>query len=127
MNDTTEQPTQFHDALEKNVYGEQSVKLRNTGGILAVITVCLTALINSYTIYLSVNDKGIWPSETSMFIMMVGPVIAAWSWMAVNKTLQTLLSGESGFTKIRAKLADAIAPSPPKAPPVAPDNSNNNG
>lgn len=116
--------TQVHAELERNVYGDQSVKLRNMGGLLAVITVCLTALINSYTIYFSVTTNSSWPSETSMFIMMVGPIIAGWSWMAVNKTLQTILSGEGGFSKIRGKIADAIAPSPPRRSSETRDDNN---
>lgn len=97
--------------VEKEVFGEQTVRLRNLGGLTASITVCITALINSAVIYLSVRDHNVWPSETSMFIMVVGPVLIAWSWMSVNQTLKTLFNGASSMTRFRSRVANIIAPS----------------
>jgi len=97
--------------VEKEVFGGQTVRLRNLGGLTASVTVCITALINSAVIYLSVRDHNVWPSETSMFIMVVGPVLIAWSWMSVNQTLKTLFNGASSMTRFRSRVANIIAPS----------------
>jgi len=102
--------------VEKEVFGGETVRLRNLGGLTASITVCITALINSAVIYLSVRDHNVWPSETSMFIMVVGPVLIAWSWMSVNQTLKTLFNGASSMTRFRSRVANIIAPSPPAQP-----------
>lgn len=101
------------DKVEKEVFGEHTVRLRNLGGLVASITVCITALINSGVIYLSVRDHNVWPSETSMFIMVVGPVLIAWSWMSVNQTLKTLFNGASSMTRFRSRVADIISPKAP--------------
>lgn len=112
-NEGTEEPIvvkESEGALERELFGKWTVALRNIGGIFAVVVVCLMGLFNSYTIYLSVTANKVWPSETSMFIMVVGPVVASWSWMSVNKILQTILGGEGGFTKLRERAAKIIAP-----------------
>lgn len=96
--------------LEREVFGKWTVLLRNTFGALAVLTTCIAALANAYTTNASVSGKIGWPSETIMFIMNIGPVIIAWSFINTNKTLQTLLEGTSLTTKIREKVADIIAP-----------------
>lgn len=105
-------PPPVEGGVEREIFGKWKVLLINLGGILSVLVVCLTALINSFTIYLSVTTNGKWPSEMSMFIMMVGPVICAWGWMNVNGTLKTIMS-QSGFSnKMRTKVAEIIAPKP---------------
>lgn len=95
--------------IEREVLGKWTVFLRNLGGILSVMAVCCTALFNSYTIYISVTDKGEWPSETSMFIMMVGPILCAWAFMNVNKTISTIMQFKPLASRIRNRLATAIA------------------
>lgn len=104
------------EEVQKEVFGAHSVRWRNIGGLFAVFTVCITALVNSLVIYLSVRDNKVWPSETSMFIMLVGPVIIAWGWSSVNGTLKTIFTGTSNLTMIRSKVASIIAPTAPQAP-----------
>lgn len=106
-----ELPAQSH-GIEREVFGKWTILLRNFGGIIAVLVVCGMGIFNSYTIYLSVKDHHVWPSETSMFIMVVGPVLCCWSWMQVNNTLTTIFNGGSNLTKIRSKLASVIEPAP---------------
>lgn len=117
--------SQVQDEVERGIFGDKSVRLRNIGGLFAVIVVCLTALANSYTIFLSVTNSNLWPSETSMFIMMVGPIVCSWSWLSVNKTLQTLFTGVDNVTKFRSKVADIIAPTK-KDNDSPPSNDNRN-
>lgn len=101
--------------LEREVLGKWTVFLRNMGGILSVIVVCFTAIFNSYTIYISVADNGKWPSETSMFIMMVGPILCAWAFMNVNKTISTIMQSRGAMaSRLRNKLASAISTDQPQ-------------
>lgn len=104
--------------LEREVLGKWTVFLRNVGGIFAVLVVCVMGLFNSYTVFFSVTQHQVWPSEMSMFIMVVGPVICAWGWMNVSKIVNTVLGGAGNLTKIRGRVAAIIAPSPP------PNNNN---
>lgn len=102
--------TPSEGGLEREVLGKWTVFLRNIGGILAVLIVCAMGLFNSYTVFISVTQHKIWPSEMSMFIMVVGPVICSWSWMNVSKIVNTVLGGAGNITKIRGRVAAIIAP-----------------
>ncbi len=68
-------------------------------------------VFNSYTIHVSVSQHDIWPSEMSMFIMVVGPVVVSWQFMNVSKTLTTIFQGAGDLTKFRERVAGFIAPS----------------
>lgn len=96
--------------IEREVLGKWTVLLRNLGGIIAVVVVSFMGVFNSYTIHVSVSQHDIWPSEMSMFIMVVGPVVVSWQFMNVSKTLTTIFGGASQFTKLRAKAAKFIDP-----------------
>jgi len=102
--------------LEREVLGKWTVLLRNFGGIVAVLVVCAMGVFNSYTVFISVTQHQVWPSETSMFIMVVGPVICSWSWMNVSKIVNTVLGGAADLAKIRTRVAKIIAPNPSKEP-----------
>lgn len=97
--------------IEREVLGKWTVLLRNLGGIIAVVVVSFMGVFNSYTIHVSVSQHDIWPSEMSMFIMVVGPVVVSWQFMNVSKTLTTIFGGASQFTKLRERVAGFIAPS----------------
>lgn len=96
--------------LERELFGKWTVALRNLAGIFAVVVVCVMGLFNCYTTYISVSDHQIWPTETSVFIMVVGPVVCSWSWMNASKTISTILGGAGTLTKIRERAAKIIAP-----------------
>ncbi|MNM37219.1 hypothetical protein D3C81_479450 [compost metagenome] len=104
--------TPSEGGLEREVLGKWTVFLRNFGGIMAVLVVCVMGLFNSYTVFISVTEHKVWPSEMSMFIMVVGPVICAWGWMNVSKIVNTVLGGAGNITKIRGRVAAIIAPPP---------------
>lgn len=97
--------------IEREVLGKWTVNLRNIGGIIAVLVVSIMGVFNSYTIHISVSEHGAWPSEMSMFIMVVGPVVVSWQFMNVSKTLNTIFQGAGDFTKLRERAAKMIAPS----------------
>lgn len=90
--------------------------MRNAFGALTVWTLCLSALANAWTTNLSVKEHGQWPSEISMIIMNVGPIIVAWTWMNANKTISTLMELMPLGNRIRSRMASAIAPKEAKAP-----------
>lgn len=98
--------------MEREVLGKWTVNLRNIGGIVAVFVVSIMGVFNSYTIHVSVSTNNTWPSEMSMFIMVVGPVVVAWQFMNVSKTLNTIFQGAGDFTKLRERAAKMIAPTP---------------
>jgi hypothetical protein len=95
--------------IERELFGKWTISLRNLGGILSIITMCIVAVWNVYTTHLSVKDNQIWPSEWTLIIVNVGPVICAWTWVNANKTISTILQG-TGFTnRLRNRLADVIS------------------
>lgn len=97
--------------MEREILGKWTVFLRNFGGIIAVLVVSFMGVFNSYTIHVSVSEHNIWPSEMSMFIMVVGPVLCSWQFMNVSKTLTTIFQGAGDLTKFRERVAGFIAPS----------------
>lgn len=97
--------------MEREILGKWTVFLRNFGGIVAVLVVSFMGVFNSYTIHVSVSEHNIWPSEMSMFIMVVGPVLCSWQFMNVSKTLTTIFQGAGDLTKFRERVAGFIAPS----------------
>ena len=98
------------EGVERELFGTWATILRNVGGLFAVIVVGLMALFNCYTTYVSVSYNKEWPSETSVFMMVVGPVICAWAWMSVNKVITTIFTGVGDVTRLREKVAGMIAP-----------------
>lgn len=103
------------DGLERDLFGKWTIRLRNLGGIVATLTVCAMAALNGYTTHVSVSTGVGWPSDTKMFIMNVGPIVVAWAFMNVNKTISTIMQSRTIATKLRQKAADIIKP--PEPPP----------
>lgn len=109
-------PTQ--GGLERELFGPWSVALRNIGGIFAVLVVCVMGVFNSYTIFVSVTANKIWPSETSMFIMVVGPVICSWTFMNSSKTISTIMQIKGVSGKVRNRMAAVLATDEVKVVPA---------
>ncbi|EBV8434188.1 hypothetical protein AVA65_08055 [Salmonella enterica subsp. enterica serovar Minnesota] len=107
-----------HDqGLERNLFGKWTIRLRNFGGIVATLTVCAMAVLNGYTTHVSVSSKIGWPSELTMFIMNIGPIVVAFTFMNANKTISTIMQFKSVAEKLRTKAADVIRPTKDDAPP----------
>lgn len=102
--------------IEREVFGKWSVLLRNLFGATAVWTLCLSAIANAWTTNVSVTEHGQWPSEISMIVMNIGPIVVAWTWMNANKTLSTLMEFVPLGNRIRSRVALAIAPKEAKPP-----------
>lgn len=108
--------------LERELFGKWTVALRNLGGIFAVVVVCVMGVFNSYTIFISVTDHKLWPSETSMFIMVVGPVICSWTFMNSSKTISTIMQIKGVAGKVRNRMAAVLATDDAKLVTKPPDN-----
>jgi len=78
--------------------------------MLAIITMCITSLLNGYTTHLSVSVKGEWPSEITIFITNIGLVVVAWTWVNANKTISTIMQGTDLTDRLRSRAADIIRP-----------------
>lgn len=109
--------------IERELFGKWTIILRNLGGMLAIITMCVTSVLNGYTTHLSVSVKGEWPSEITMFITNIGLVVVAWTWVNANKTISTIMQGSDLTHRLRNRLADAI--STDKKDPSSSNNSDN--
>ena len=57
------------DGIERNLFGKWTIRLRNLGGILATITLCVTAIFNCYTTHISVAAGHGFPSITQRIIV----------------------------------------------------------
>lgn len=122
--------------IEREVFGMWSVMLRNAGGIAAALTTCIIALVNAYTTYMSVTAGNGWPSETTLFITNIGPIVVAWTFMNSSKTISTIMqvhgvqdrlkNAMSGFISNpdedrRRRSTDVNRPeTPPVTPPPGP-------
>jgi len=122
--------------IEREVFGMWSVMLRNAGGILAAVTTCIIAIVNAYTTYMSVNSGHGWPSETTMFIANVGPIVVAWTFMNSSKTISTIMQVHGVQDRLKNAMSGFISnpdqdrnrrssdnerpETPPPAPPPAP-------
>lgn len=102
-------PNQPGSEIERELFGKWTIILRNLGGMLAIITMCVTSVLNGYTTHLSVSVKGEWPSEITMFITNIGLVVVAWTWVNANKTISTIMQGSDLTHRLRNRLADAIS------------------
>jgi hypothetical protein len=110
--------------------------LRNAGGIAAAMTTCIIALVNAYTTFMSVNSGHGWPSETTMFIANIGPIVVAWTFMNSSKTISTIMQVRGVQDRLKSAMSGFIAnpdqdrnrrstdndrpETPPPAPPPAP-------
>lgn len=102
-----------NDCLEGEILGNKSVKLRNIGGFLAVLTTCFISVVNAYITFHSVINGHGWPSDVTMVITTIGTLIIGWTFMRSNIIINSLLSGEGAGTAIRRKMANLLSPDNP--------------
>lgn len=96
--------------LEQAIFSKSSIRLRNIAGFLAVVTTCICAIFNSYTVHISVAQNGKWVNWVIAMILNVGPIICAFTYLQANKTINTIIHGAKDLATIRQKVADVIAP-----------------
>lgn len=96
--------------MERDIFGRWSIILRNVGGMMAIFTMCITSILNSYTTHMSVANNAVWPSEITLLITNIGLVVCAWTWLSSQKILKTIFEGGGAVNKLREKAANMIAP-----------------
>ncbi|MNG47122.1 hypothetical protein D3C79_49890 [compost metagenome] len=106
---TPEESPAVNGGIERELFGKWTISLRNLGGILSIITMCVVAVFNVYTTHLSVKDGGEWPSELTLVIVNIGPIICAWTWVNANKTISTIMQGSGLTDQLRNRLANVIS------------------
>lgn len=126
VDESVEATTSSHTigGIERELFGKWTIMLRNIGGITAILTMCITSILNSYTTHLSVADKGIWPSEITLLITNVGLVVVAWTWVNANKTIATIIGGTNLTDRIRNRVAGIISTEKKPEPPPDADTRN---
>jgi len=102
--------TALHGGIERELFGKWTIILRNLGGFLAAITTCIIALSNAYTTHVSVKNGSGWPDMLIMLITNVGPIVVVWTFMGSSKTISSILQTEGVGSRIRKRVASAIAP-----------------
>lgn len=107
-----------HQCLEKEVLDTDTVKYRNWMGVLSVLVICGTTVLNAYTTHFSVTNGHGWPSDLAIIFMNIGVVFIGWAFMRTNTIINSFLQVESAGTVFRRKAADLIRPStdPPRGP-----------
>jgi hypothetical protein len=103
--------------IERELFGMWTILLRNVGGFTAVITACVIAVFNAFTTYQSVKSGGQWPSEMSLFITNIGPVIVGWTFMNSSKTISTIMQVKGVTDRLRNSLSTALATKDKTDPP----------
>lgn len=96
-------------SLDHNVFGKTTVILRNFCGTIACITICIDAVINAYTVYVGVSSGAGYPGMGEMIMMNSGPIIIAWSFMNVNKIMQTLMKFKTVADELREKAVNVLS------------------
>lgn len=111
--------------IERELFSKWTIILRNLAGALSILTMCIVAIVNVYTTHLSVVDGREWPSEFTLLILNIGPIICAWTWVNANKTISTIMQGTNLTDRLRNRVADIIS-TDKKPPQPPPDGSGSN-
>lgn len=98
------------ECVEEELFGNWTIRLRNAGGILAAVTTCIIAIFNAFTTHVSVTNGNGWPSETTMLIVNIGPILIAWSYMKANKMIETILEVGGIGERIRSAVVELVTP-----------------
>lgn len=94
--------------LETEVFGTWSVRLRNFCGVLSVATCTVIANVGMWTVYESVMKGYGWPDKTTMFLIVVGPILVNWTYMNADKTIRTIISAGRNTGKLKEKITSLV-------------------
>lgn len=104
--------TQKDIALEREICGTASVLMRAIAGTITTIAICVGSGIFAYTIHLGILKEVGYPDDTTIFLVVVGPIIASWNFIKVSSTLGLVIAGGNKISKLRNTLAEIIKPKP---------------
>ena len=97
-------------AIERGVVGRLGIALRYFAGCVSTHVICACSLLFTWTIHLAYANGGMLPSNSELFMVVVGPIVTSWNFVRATATLNTVIKGASQFDKWRSKLSSWIAP-----------------
>ncbi len=96
-------------AIERGVVGRLGVALRYLAGCISTHVICACSLLFTWTIHSAYVNGGALPSNSELFMVVVGPIVTCWNFVRATATLSTVIQGASQFDKWRNKFAGWIA------------------
>lgn len=97
-------------AIERGVVGRLGIALRYFAGCVSTHVICACSLLFTWTIHLAYSNGGVLPSNSELFMVVVGPIVTSWNFVRATATLNTVIKGASQIDKWRGKLSGWIAP-----------------
>lgn len=101
--------TESDIAVERELVGPTTVILRAIAGAFSTHVICFCSLLFTWTIHDSMIAGKALPSNSELFMVVVGPIVTSWNFVRASATLSTVMQGTSAITKWRNKLAGMLA------------------
>lgn len=100
-------------AIERGIVGRLGVGMRYFAGCISTHIICWCSLVFTWTIHISYTTDGVLPSNSQLFLVVVGPIVTSWNFVRASATLSTVIQGASQLDKWRGKVAGWISPNKP--------------
>lgn len=97
-------------AIERGVVGRLGIALRYFAGCVSTHVICACSLLFTWTIHLAYANGGVLPSNSELFMVVIGPIVTSWNFVRATATLNTVIKGASQLDRWRSKLSGWIAP-----------------
>lgn len=82
------------------LYDRIALFMRNISGFSSCLTVCMISFIFVISIHLAVTEHGRpYPSLVTMILMIIGPIIMAWSFNNAKSIISTILVSDNGSSE----------------------------
>ncbi|AEV89575.1 hypothetical protein OBP_138 [Pseudomonas phage OBP] len=101
--------TESDIAVEREIVGPTTVILRAIAGAFSTHIICFCSLLFTWTIHDAMISGKHLPSNTELFMVVVGPIVTSWNFVRASATLSTVMQGTSAISKWRNKLSGWIA------------------
>lgn len=101
--------TESDIAVEREIVGPTTVILRAIAGAFSTHIICFCSLLFTWTIHEAMVGGKALPSNSELFMVVVGPIVTSWNFVRASATLSTVMQGTSAISKWRNKLAGMLA------------------
>lgn len=98
-------------AIERGLTGRLGVSLRYLAGCISTHVICVCSLLFTWTIHLAYVNGGGLPSNSELFMVVVGPIVTSWNFVRASATLGAVMQGASQIDKWRDKIGGWISAS----------------
>lgn len=116
-------------AANSEINNPLGIKLRTTGGFIALLTSCLMSFsLGLAIIWDVVVNRSPWPDFWICALIFIGPVLNGWQFMGVRALLNTILKngtgivdqvvGRFGFQRTPTATPTTSQQTPPPPPPM---------